>query len=206
MNYRKQKEEYGKIIIVRHGETPLNVNGEIRGMIDVPLDENGIKKAHETGKHLSRIGVYGLLVSDLKRTKETAEIISKESGIPILEVTPCLRPWDLGKFTGKPVKEVIKEIQRYATDTPLTPIPEGESFHSFVSRCLDYVDGLPLMYMGKTIALVTHHRDERVMAAWYKAGCLRNHELDLKVMFQEGIDPGDWRWEDEKIETPKKDS
>ncbi len=206
MTYRKAKKEYGKVIIVRHGETPLNANDEIRGMIDVPLDEKGIERAHDTGKELSRIGVYGLLVSDLKRTRQTAEIISKEAGIPILEVTECLYPWNLGKFTGKPVTEVIKEIQDYAMNKPLTKIPEGESFHNFINRFLDYADGLPIRYMDKTVALVTHHRNERAMAAWYKAGCLPNHALDLHVMFQEGIDPGDWRWSDEKIETPKKDS
>lgn len=189
--------------IVRHGETPLNKNDEIRGWLDVPLDEEGKRMAYETGKQLKKEGIDCMYVSDLLRTRETAEEIHRASGIPITELAYWLRPWNLGEFTGKPVQDSIKKIQKYASDEPLTRIPEGESFHEFVNR---FFEGLaPHMYEGRKIALVTHHRDDRLFAAWEAAGMLENHKLDLDVMFEKGINPGTWRKQGTKISTKGQD-
>ncbi len=193
-------------IIIRHGETALNHNDEIRGWLDVPLDEGGKKRAAQTGKELRNKGIYGLLASDLKRTRETAEIISKVSDIPILETAHWLRPWNVGKFTAKPVKEVIAEIHDYASEKPLTQIPDGESFQEFKNRFLEGIESARMMYSDKVIGLVTHHRNDRLFAAWEKEGCPKNKSIDFSVLFQEGIQPGHWRREGEQIETPKRDS
>ncbi len=189
--------------IIRHGETPLNQNDEIRGWLDVPLAPEGRRRAYETGKELKKAGVECLYVSDLKRTRETAEEIHRASGIPIAELSFWLRPWNLGKYTGKPVKESIASIQHYASDEPLTPIPDGESFHEFMNR---FFEGLMChMYEGRKVGLVTHHRDDRLFAAWEAAGKKENRELDLDVMFEKGINPGTWRKEGTKISTKGSD-
>ena len=186
-----------EFFIIRHGETPLNQHDEIRGWLDVPLAPKGREMAYEMGKELKKAGVECLYVSDLLRTKETAQEIHKASGIPIAELSYWLRPWDLGKYTGKPVKECIANIQHYASDEPLTAIPEGESFHEFTNR---FFDGLMShMFEGRKVGLVTHHRVDRLFAAWEAAGRQENRKLDLDVMFEKGINPGTFRKEGTKI-------
>lgn len=208
-NNRVRKKEVREqkpttFVIIRHGQTPMNRDDEIRGWLDVPLTEKGKKEARRIGEELKNQGIDCLYVSDLKRARETAEEIHKISGIPIDEVSFWLRPWNLGKFTAHPVKEVIGDIKKYASETPLTSIPDGECFHEFVNRFLGGVMGLK--YLGKKIGLVTHHRNDRVFAAWEKMGMPDNKELDLSVMFEKGIDPGTWRMEGEEISTLGSDS
>ncbi len=190
--------------IIRHGETTLNADDEIRGWIDVPLNQKGMRDAFKIGEELKDKGIDCLYVSDLKRTKQTAEEIHKASGIPIEEMCHWLRPWDLGKFTGKQIKSVIGEIQRYATNEPLTAIPEGESFYEFKNRFLGGIMGL--RYLGKKVGIVTHHRNDRVFAAWEAMGMPDNKALDFEVMFEKGIEPGTWRKEGTKITTQGSDT
>ena len=190
--------------IIRHGQTPLNANDEIRGWLNVPLDDKGHKDARKMGEELKNEGIDCLYVSDLLRTRETAQEIQKESGIPIKEVVFWLRPWNLGKYTGKPVKDSMASIKHYATDEPLISIPEGESFYEFKNRFFEGIFGL--RYGGKKIGLVTHHRNDRLFAAWERAGMLDNRALDLDVMFQKGIKPGTWRKQGDEVDTEGSDT
>ena len=45
-------------------------------------------------------------------------------------------------------------------------------------------------YKDKKIAIVTHHRGDRLMNAWLKAGGSRNENVDDKVFTEMGIPPG----------------
>ena len=49
----------GKLILVRHGRTPLNAPGNderLRGWLDIPLDEHGLEEAEEAGERLRDCG------------------------------------------------------------------------------------------------------------------------------------------------------
>lgn len=66
------------VITVQHCQSEQHVNGMIGGATDWPLTELGISQAHSIGKALSAKlgnGNYKIYSSDMKRTRQTAEIM-----------------------------------------------------------------------------------------------------------------------------------
>lgn len=80
------------IYFVRHGETVLNAQG-IRQGAEGPLTEKGRAQALATAKKFPRgKGKPQIMyASPFQRTKETAEIIAKELGIPEIHYLDLLR-------------------------------------------------------------------------------------------------------------------
>jgi len=73
-----------KIIFVRHGQTLWNELGKYQGHTDVPLSKTGIEQAYKVAKRLKQEKVDAIYCSDLKRAKQTAEIIALEHNLPII--------------------------------------------------------------------------------------------------------------------------
>jgi 2,3-bisphosphoglycerate-dependent phosphoglycerate mutase len=93
----------GKLILVRHGHTCLNVPGRderLRGWLDLPLDDQGLKEAAETGERLANYPVEAIYSSDLRRARQTAEVLRRRTHAPRVTTTKELRPWNLGVFCG----------------------------------------------------------------------------------------------------------
>ena len=125
----------GKLILVRHGKTVLNSqdNSErLRGWMDVPLDEQGLREAAETAQRLAQYPVAHIYSSDLYRARQTADAVVKATLAPILH-TSDLRPWNLGTLAGQRVKDILPILQQLELD-PSLPAPEGESFLQFCDR------------------------------------------------------------------------
>jgi len=125
----------GKLILVRHGHTPLNNRGSqerLRGWLDVPLDQQGLQEAVESAGKLASYPVRAVFSSDLKRARQTAETICKATGADMV-ATNELRPWNLGVFCGQLLGEIIPFLD-FLNKHPDTPAPNGESFHQFYER------------------------------------------------------------------------
>jgi probable phosphoglycerate mutase len=166
-----------------------NVSSDrIRGWKDVPLDKKGVEEANQTGKKLKNKEITHIFSSDLKRAKETADIIGG-----YLKLKPKylhgLRPWDLGELTGTSTKTAIPKIKKYVEDNPGKAVPKGESFESFRDRALDELTKLFDDYKDKTIAVVTHHRVERLFNAWLDEGKPKDYSINLSTFTQKGEPP-----------------
>ena len=125
----------GKLILVRHGHTSLNKPGEderLRGWLDVPLDETGMQEAVDTAEKLHGYPIEAIYCSDLKRARQTAQILKRKVKAGIT-ATPELRPWNLGVFCGEKVKEILPFLAMLNKSTDLAA-PGGESFDQFYSR------------------------------------------------------------------------
>lgn len=179
-----------KTVIIRHGQTALNAQDRIRGWSDVVLTPHGEEQAEKMGKQLKGSGIDILIASDLTRALQTANIISRESGIPIIAATINLRPWNVGNYTGKPQDEVLQVLKRLAIENPDKEIDGGESFTSFKFRCLLGVIAFSNEFNDKTIGFVAHHRNDRIIRSWFEAGCPDDLEVDFDHFFQKGIEPG----------------
>lgn len=183
-----------KVIIVRHGATKMNNQTDvsqdrIRSWLDVPLVKEGIDEAKETGEKLKGKGIKFVESSDLSRAKETADIIGKIIGVkPVY--SHKLRPWDLGEFTGKSTKEALPKIAEYVKLKPNTKIPKGESFNTFKKRAFEGLAEAIARCKDNVIVIVTHHRLERLLEAWAKAGQPADHNIDLKTFLEKGDPPG----------------
>jgi probable phosphoglycerate mutase len=125
----------GKLILVRHGKTLLNSLDSaerLRGWLDVPLDDQGLREAEETAQRLAQYTVAHIYCSDLYRARQTADAVVKATVAPILH-TSDLRPWNVGTLAGQRVQDILPILKQLELD-PSMPAPGGESFLQFCDR------------------------------------------------------------------------
>jgi broad specificity phosphatase PhoE len=129
-------EKHMLVLLARHGTTDLNAKDAYRGPIDAPLDIKGKRDAHKLAYYLEPIAVSGVVLSDRKRTRETAHIIADHKGIDrnMLTENPGLRAWDVGNLGGKPKNAENVKLVDYHVEHPDIPLPGGESLAEFQSR------------------------------------------------------------------------
>jgi broad specificity phosphatase PhoE len=133
----------GKLILVRHGKTVLNSLDSaerLRGWMDIPLDQQGLREADETAQRLSQHPVTHIYSSDLYRARQTANAVVKATLAPIVH-TSDLRPWNVGTLAGKRVQDILPILRQLELD-PSQPAPEGESFLQFCDRYLRKLEEL----------------------------------------------------------------
>jgi len=177
-----------KVTIIRHGATSLNNDDvsidRIRGWQNVPLSKSGASEANRLGKELKKNPPDKLITSDLDRASETAEIISKHTGAPVVEKTRALRPWNVGDYTGQTTEKALPVLTHHMEHSD-KEVPGGESFNDFKNRFLGGVHKILKKHSGN-VALVTHHRGERLLEAWKKKGFPADGDIDLKTFNQKG--------------------
>lgn len=182
------------IYLVRHGATKLNNTTDtsqdrIRGWTDVPLTDEGRREAESAAAALQGKGVGYLATSDLSRAEETADIIGKAIGVKPVPMMG-LRPWNLGEFSGKSTKEALPQLAEYVQKRPDEPVPGGESFNDFKARAFAGIAEALKAAGQKQLAIVTHHRLERLMEAWQQAGQPASHAIDIPTFLEKGDPPG----------------
>lgn len=103
-----------EIYLVRHGKTDWNKVHKAQGRVDIPLNEEGKKQAEEVAKKLNNIKFDKVLVSPLKRTIETCEIITSQDYI----IDERLIERDFASFEGKEVTyDLVKKQWDYKLNT-----------------------------------------------------------------------------------------
>ncbi|XLD74232.1 histidine phosphatase family protein [Cetobacterium somerae] len=95
----------GKIILVRHGESKLNIEGVYYGILDPELTEKGKEQAEKTREILKSINYEKIYASDLRRAIDTAEIVNYKK-LEIL-IDQELRELNFGIFEGHSYKELL---------------------------------------------------------------------------------------------------
>jgi alpha-ribazole phosphatase len=183
-----------RVYLVRHGATKLNNTTDtsqdrIRGWTDVPLTDEGRAEAKKAASALEGKGVGYIATSDLSRARETADIIGKKLGLKAVPMMG-LRPWNLGEFSGKSTKEVLPQLADYVQKRPAAAVPGGESFDDFKERAFQGIADALKGAAGRPLAIVTHHRLERLMEAWRAAGQPASHAIDIATFLEKGDPPG----------------
>ena len=115
------------ILLIRHGETPLNAKRVIQWP-DTPLSERGQQQAAALGERLAAAPLALVLASDYQRAYATAKAVSSANGAP-LEVETSLRERDFGDLRGQAIEELAQD--------PFAPgysPPGGESWDAFHER------------------------------------------------------------------------
>jgi len=99
---------------IRHGETDWNVEGRFQGQSsDIPLNENGRKQIRQAVLKLKPYNIDLIISSDLKRARESAEIMGKELGAEMI-FDPTLRERKYGILEGLTRKEIEeKDLNHY---------------------------------------------------------------------------------------------
>ena len=104
----------GRLLIVRHGETPWNVEGRLQGHADIDISEKGRQQAQKVAKRLADTPIDVAYSSDLARAWHTAEIILDQRNVP-LHSTEGLRERYYGVFEGGfyTVNIIIQTLMRF---------------------------------------------------------------------------------------------
>ena len=119
------------LLIIRHGETPLNV-ARVMQPADTPLSANGLAQAGLLAQRLAAGQPHrptAIVSSDLPRALQTAQAIAAATGLPIT-TSALLHERNFGDLRGQPYDTLGFD--------PLTreeAPPNGESIPQFAARC-----------------------------------------------------------------------
>lgn len=95
-----------KLYVIRHGRTPWNEKGLMQGWVNIKLSETGKKEAKDIREKLKDINFDICISSPLKRTLETASIVTDNKYKIITDELLIER--NLGEFEGKKYAEYEK--------------------------------------------------------------------------------------------------
>jgi broad specificity phosphatase PhoE/ribonuclease HI len=150
-----------RLILVRHGETAMTVQGRYSGRGDVPLSEQGQAQAMAAAGRVAGISrdVTAVVSSPLQRCTRTAELIAAELGNVTVTVLPELIECDFGDWEGLTFAEVRErwpaELDRWLDSTSVAP-PGGESFQAVAKRVRGALATLLSAYPSGTVVVVSH--------------------------------------------------
>ena len=162
------------LVLVRHGTSEYNENGLWTGWDDPELNEKGKADAIEAGEHLKDIHFDQGYISDLKRHKETLNIILNTINQPKVPVTlsNALKERDYGDFTAKNKWDIKKKIGekefsklRRGWDYP---IPNGESLKQVYDREIPYYESTiqPQLIAGKSVIIAGSGNNLRALVKY----------------------------------------
>ncbi len=147
-----------EVILIRHGETEWNKIKKYQGHMDIELNDWGRQQAGEAAKELANLNIDYFASSDLKRAKETAEIIASFHENDVSEFKE-LREMNFGNWEGKSFKEIKNEnpldFQKWIKDPVKYSPPSGETLEQFQGRVLHGFNKV-LEKSYKKNAIVTH--------------------------------------------------
>jgi len=149
------------IYFVRHGETVLTPTRKFSGTgaLDPELMQEGLDQADLVAEEAVKLGAEILIASPLQRTRQTAEAISRTTGLEII-FDEAWFELSFGSWDGKSIEEVKEEdpdaYQSWLNSTAYAP-GGGESYDEASVRIEEALEKLVAEYPGKKIIVVTHN-------------------------------------------------
>ena len=99
-----------RILICRHGETDLNVQGRLQGSLETSINAHGREQARLVGKALMGENFDRVFCSPQRRCRETLDEIMKSSPGMKVEYRDELREISLGKYAGLDRHEIEEKF------------------------------------------------------------------------------------------------
>lgn len=152
-----ESEPVLRIYLARHGQTDWNAARRLQGWTDIELNETGRAQARDLAARLDGVPIDTVFCSGLKRSRETAEIVSR-GRFPI-ESLPALNEQRLGKFEGAYIDGrdpgILAEYQRRSAD-PDDSLDTGESLTVHHARVRAAVNEILRRHRKGTLLIVGH--------------------------------------------------
>jgi len=169
-----------KYILMRHGETKYQANkSNVLYSQEDQLSLSITKRAKEEIKKTAKKfkGIDLIFASDYYRTRQTANIVSKEIGLSVV-FDKRLRDTNFGIFSGKPNTEYKEyfssKLQRFSKRPP-----GGNSWKDIKKKVVDFIKEIDKKHEDKTILIVSHG-DPLCFLAGYIKGLTEKQLLEKR--------------------------
>lgn len=148
-----------RLLLVRHGQTEFNAMKKFAGFLDVPLSQVGRWQMEKLRDRLASVPIDVICSSDLKRSRESAEIIVDDRKIDVV-LHSELREINYGKLEGMSFDEISQLFPSVAKslikrDSDIS-FPDGECFRDLEMRVRLFLEKLPLYGENANILIVSH--------------------------------------------------
>lgn len=162
-----------RYFILRHGESLRNVEKKAScwpEKVKSPLTEKGIRQIKKAAKAVGKENIDLIFASDLLRTRQTADIVAKETGLKVKN-DKRIREVNVGILNNKPIEEIAKFWDKERKLTPLKYYEKrfklapkkGENYSQLEKRMLGFIKAMEKKYQGKKILIVSHQRPITLM-------------------------------------------
>jgi broad specificity phosphatase PhoE len=101
--FRPRATHVNELVLARHGETEWSANGRHTSRTDLPLTDNGRRRARQLAPHLAGRQFALVLTSPLRRAGETCELAGLGARA---QARDQLREWDYGDYEGITTAEI----------------------------------------------------------------------------------------------------
>ena len=154
---------YGKLILVRHGQSVYNEENRFTGWKDVDLTQKGIDEAIACASLLKSQNIDLAFTSNLKRAQKTLALILGELNLD-LDITKneALNERDYGSLVSQNKFEAAEKygkdmVQKWRRSYDVPP-PDGESLKMTLERTVPYFKSsiFPLLSNNKNIIISAH--------------------------------------------------
>jgi broad specificity phosphatase PhoE len=150
-----------QIVLVRHGATDWNLQGRCQGATDRWLSEVGVRQAEQIATLLSDENPAAVYSSDLLRARQTAEIISRPHGLPVM-IEEDIRELDHGELEGLTFNEIKQNysqfLVRWRSEPAEIRVPGGEKLIDVAERAWQGVNRIAERHSSaRSIVVVSHN-------------------------------------------------
>jgi broad specificity phosphatase PhoE len=154
------------LLLVRHGETDWNASNRFQGHADPGLNAAGREQARTLAEELADERVDAVYTSDLARARETADIIARRLGVPVVAI-PELREIDVGEWEGLTHDDVEQRwpgaIDRWRSGVDAWN--GGETYEMLAARVLASLRSIAAGHPRARLVVVGHGGTIRVLRA-----------------------------------------
>lgn len=151
-----------RLLLLRHGQTPMSVDRRYSGSGDVSLTELGARQAEAAAKRIAAMEDLGedvrVVSSPLTRATRTAQKVADALGVRV-ETHRDLRETDFGEWEGLTFDEAAQRDpelhRRWLRNASVRP-PGGESFDEVHRRVRRACSDVVARHGGSTVVIVSH--------------------------------------------------
>jgi broad specificity phosphatase PhoE len=144
--------------LLRHGRTEHTPERRYSGRNELPLSVTGRAEAEAAAARAKELGIEVVVASPLRRTRETAEIVAAQLGVPV-EFDDDLVELDFGDLEGLTFDEARSKhplaTRRFLADVTVAA-PGGESIAQVSARVARARGRLLQRHAGRTVLVVSH--------------------------------------------------
>jgi ribonuclease H / adenosylcobalamin/alpha-ribazole phosphatase len=173
-----------KLYIIRHGSTQ-HLENKQRQTNDSTLSQQGLIQVDKVAQRLVNFDIDLFFASPIKRTKQTADAISKSTGIKhmpderLREIDHPEKLYGAG-FADEIVKKYDREKLSLLDDIDWKFLSGGESLRDVISRMADFKNEMTKKYIDKNILTVSHAYAIRCLVA----SCILGDDYQDRVMLK----------------------